>query len=79
MPSKSSGPPPQVDKAPGEVALDRGEILMGELENCSDVGVKTREALNMCESLFFTLLIRLLISSRRLKGSRYDLVIFFLL
>ena len=50
MPSKSSGPPPQVDKAPGEVALDRGEILMGELENCSDVGVKTREALNMCES-----------------------------
>jgi hypothetical protein len=42
VPSKSSGPPPQVDKAPGEVAFDTGEILMGELENCSDWGVKTR-------------------------------------
>jgi hypothetical protein len=48
VPSKSSGPPPQVDKAPGEVAFDTGEILMGELENCSDWGVKTK-TIQICD------------------------------
>ena len=49
VPSKSSGPPPQVDNAPGEVAFDTGEILMGELENCSDWGVKTRTDFQICD------------------------------